>query len=333
MAELDPAHARAALHHAIEVNPRSSSAWIALGLAAEHEGDFPEAERSLLQAARVDRQYLPAWTLANFYFRRDNAHAFWPWAQRAAALSYNDLRSLLKLCDLLESRPGEVLERLGESPRLDRAYLDFLIRENRHADAQQVARKMLALRAPVDTPRLVDFTDRQLRAGHVPAALEIWNTLAAARLIRFSPIASSRPLTNGELKSAPTGAGFDWRLSSAEGMSAEWRDSRLTFFFSGTQPEACTVLEEFVALDSRGYRLSFEYSSGGMPSPTGIRWALNTVEGPALAPSETWRPAEWIFTSPPDSTPSVLRLVYRREPGTIRAQGQFDIRNLRLEAL
>ena len=344
LAELDPAPARAALGHAVEANPRSSSAWIALGLAAEREGDFPEAERSLLQAARVDRQYLPAWTLASFYFRRNNAPAFWPWAQRAAALSHDDVQALLKLCDLLEPQlqPGEVLDRLGESPRLERAYLDFLIRENRLGSAQQVARRILVAHAPIDTPRLMDFTDRQLHAGHVPAALEIWNALAAARLFRFSPIGPSMPLTNGDLNSAPTGEGFDWRLPPAEGLNAEWHDSRLTFYFSGTQPETCAVLEQFLALDSRryrlgvkyarSYRLRFEYSSAGMPSPTGMRWTLDSDEGSTLPPSETWRPAEWIFTGYPEST-GRLRLVYQREPGTTRAEGRFEIRNLKLEAL
>jgi Tfp pilus assembly protein PilF len=66
--------------------PRSSSAWIDTGLAAEEAGDYAGAERSLLEAARIDRQHLPAWSLANFYFRRGDPASFWPWARRAAAL-------------------------------------------------------------------------------------------------------------------------------------------------------------------------------------------------------------------------------------------------------
>jgi tetratricopeptide (TPR) repeat protein len=69
-AELDPGRARQALDRAVGANPRSSAAWIELGLLEEADDDFPAAECSLRQAERIDHQYLPAWTLANFYFRR-----------------------------------------------------------------------------------------------------------------------------------------------------------------------------------------------------------------------------------------------------------------------
>ena len=36
----------------------------------------------LLESARRDKQYAPAWALANFYFRQDQPRQFWPWARR-----------------------------------------------------------------------------------------------------------------------------------------------------------------------------------------------------------------------------------------------------------
>ena len=61
------------LRAAVSLNPRLSSAWIQLGLNAEADGNLPEAETDLLRAASVDHLYVPAWTLANFYFRRGDA--------------------------------------------------------------------------------------------------------------------------------------------------------------------------------------------------------------------------------------------------------------------
>ena len=121
---------------------RSSAALIDAGLLAEESGDYASAEHSLLEAARIDRQHLPAWSLANFYLRRGDAASFWTWARRAAALSYHEPTLLLRLCDELESRPAVVLERIGDTPRIHRAYLDFLIGRNRLSDAQEVARRM-----------------------------------------------------------------------------------------------------------------------------------------------------------------------------------------------
>jgi len=115
------------LRVAVTLNPRLAIAWIQLGLDAEGEGNLAEAEIDLLQAARVDRQYVPAWTLANFYFRRGDAANFWPWARKAAARTFDDYRPLLRLADVLEPSPHEVAIRLGGSPPLTRAYMDVLI--------------------------------------------------------------------------------------------------------------------------------------------------------------------------------------------------------------
>src|SRR5713101_3857997 len=114
---------RLAVNESVPADPHASSAWITAGLAAERAGNFSDAERALLKAAEADRQYLPAWTLANFYFRRNRSESFWPWAARAAALNYDDLRPLLKLCDLIEPDPRLSLDRLRGTARIEHAYV------------------------------------------------------------------------------------------------------------------------------------------------------------------------------------------------------------------
>jgi tetratricopeptide (TPR) repeat protein len=152
------------LRAAVTLNPRLSSAWIHLGLDAEADGNLSEAEVDLLQAAHVDRQYLPAWTLANFYFRRGDAEDFWPWAARAAALTYDDYRPLLRLADALDSSPQNVATRLGGGAPLLRAYLDLLIGMQRLDAAQEIASLLSARHDPSDRARLADFADRVSRA-------------------------------------------------------------------------------------------------------------------------------------------------------------------------
>ena len=148
------------LRAALGLNPRLSPAWIHLGLDAEADGNLHEAETDLLQAARVDRLYLPAWTLANFYFRRGDEDKFWPWARRAAMLTYDDYRPLLRLADALDTSPQRVALRLGGGAPLLRAYLDLLINAQRLDSAQEVARLLAALRDPADRARLAAFAER-----------------------------------------------------------------------------------------------------------------------------------------------------------------------------
>jgi tetratricopeptide (TPR) repeat protein len=156
------------LRAALRDDPRLSLAWIRLGLLAEQEKNLTEAEADLLDAGRVDRQYLPAWTLANFYFRRGDMERFWPWAQRAAALTFDDYRPLLRLADDLESSPRLVASRLGGGAPLLRAYLDLLIGAGRLEAAQEIALLLAARNDPSDGARLADLAARRMRAGETP---------------------------------------------------------------------------------------------------------------------------------------------------------------------
>jgi len=150
---------------AVSLNPRLSSVWIQLGLHDEAAGSLAEAEIELLRAARVDRQYIPAWTLANFYFRRGDSANFWPWAGKAAALTFDDYRPLLRLADVLEPSPREVATRLGGSAPLLRAYMDVLIGAGRLYAAQEIAAVLISHHDPSDSARLADLADRRRRAN------------------------------------------------------------------------------------------------------------------------------------------------------------------------
>jgi tetratricopeptide (TPR) repeat protein len=323
LAEADPEHAREALTRAVKANPQSSASWIALGLLEETNGAASEAERSLLQAAKVDRQYLPAWTLANFYFRRASRDQFWVWADRAAALTYDDLRPLIRLADQFEPDPGRMLAHFRDARRVRPSYLDFLIGKKRLEEAQQVARAMADDRA--NDPRLIDLADRQLRAGNVQQAIELWNI--ASGFPGIDPPAGTI-LTNGDLSRAPLNLGFDWRVGQAEGLLQRWKPSELMFTLTGSQPEACALLEQTVYLPSGHFQLRFKYlTDDGLTK--GVRWSLDNIEGPPIEPGSQW--TEGVFDFPSAKGLRNLKLFYRREPGTTRAEGRIEIRGLRLD--
>jgi len=331
-ADLEPAQAHEALRGALRANPRDSTAWIELGLIAEHARNGSEAARDLAQAAQVDRQYLPAWTLANYSFRRGDAAGFWPAAAHAASLAYDDLRPLLDLCDRMEPDPGIALARLGPSARLERAYLDLLIGKNRLDAAQDVARLMLARPSPENAARLTAFTERLIAAGAETPALEIWNGLGKFAIL--DP-AHGVVLTNGDFVMSPSGAGFDWRLPGPAGLLTHWSPATLSFSFSGSESDDCALLEQWAPLAVRRYRLSFEYQTPGIPPATGLRWAITPPNGAGsqsagLASAPTWQQRRWSFVSEHAGLARV-RFLYRRQPGTPRANGRVELRHVRLE--
>jgi tetratricopeptide (TPR) repeat protein len=306
-----------AISHPAPTTPRDSSAWMALGLAAEQAGDFPRAAECLLRAEQIDRQYLPAWTAANFFLRRSNDAEFWRAAVQAAAMSYDDPAPLIDLADHREARAAVALERLGDTPRLERGYLHFLIGQARWPEAQAVAAQLAARKDPQDRELLLVFTDRLIAAGRVEATLQ---------------------LTNGDFRTRPSGHGFDWRMTAPPGGASRWQPARLQFWLASSTPDACPLLDQWVALAPGKYRLQFQYRTEGLAEQTGLRWVVsrNGIEeaaGPPLARAAGGEQnAAWSFGV---KTRGVyqLQLVYVRMPGTIHIEGSVEIASVALEVL
>jgi hypothetical protein len=140
-----------------DVRPRDTSANIERALELERSGAVAQAEFILLEAARLDRQYLPAWTLTNFYFRRNAIPQFWSWAARASALT-RDPRALLRLANAAGTLWRS--PHLGNRPEILRPYLDILVTEPRLADAQTVAALLRAHHDASDLPRFAALQQR-----------------------------------------------------------------------------------------------------------------------------------------------------------------------------
>ncbi len=308
---------RLAISHTVEMNPLDSSAWIAQGLAAEQAGDVHRASEYLLRAEKVDRQYLPAWTAANFFYRHANNVEFWRAAVQAAAMSYDDPAPLIDLVDHREARAVAALERLGDTPRLERGYLHFLVDQSRWPEAQKVAARLEARSDPQDGELLSSFSDRLIAAGQVEA---------------------SSQLTNGDFRMRPSGHGFDWRVTAPPGGASRWEPARLRFRLASSTPDACPLLDQWVVFAPGKYRLRFQYQTEGLAEPTGLRWVVSRegieeAGGPALARAAGGdHNADWNFDVKKRGVYQ-LQLVYVRVPGTVHKEGRMELTSVGLEIL
>lgn len=338
LAERQPALARSALRAAVQLNPRDSAAWMELGLAAEGHGDMEQAADCFLAAERVDRQYLPAWTSANFFFRRANDFQFWRAATRAAAMSYDDPAPLIDLADHREPNAIAALERMGDSARLERGYLRFLIGQSRWREAEEVAGKLSPRGDTADRELLLNFTDRLIGANQGGAALTTWNGLQ-----QFPALdrATRGALVNPNFKRQPSGQGFDWRVTEPPRGSVHWEPSKLEFWLSGSTPDACRLLEQWIVLDPGRYRLRFEYRTEGMAEETGLRWTVlrgGQIEASSAALAQAPRgisngkAAEWHFRVAKAALYE-LAWIYSRVPGTTHREGRAELVFADLEML
>lgn len=325
--EAEPSLAPDALRTAVRLNPRDSTAWMELGLAAEQNGDMDQAAKYFLAAENVDRQYLPAWTSANFFFRRSNDPQFWRAAKRAAAMSYDDPAPLIELADHRELEPLAALERLGDSARLEQGYLRFLISQARWRKAGTVAARLSSRRDVRDQELLLDFTDRLIGANEGEAALAAWNELQQSP----APNRASRgTLVNTTFQRQPSGHGFDWRMTAPPRGSVHWEASKLDYWLAESTPDDCTLLEQWVVLNPGRYRLRFEHRTEGLAQETGLRWTLlhgGRLEASSSVPEKI---SDWSFKV---TKADLYRLAwtYHRVPGTTHRQGLAELTSVALE--
>ncbi len=338
---IQPGAGRALAERAVRANPRSADGWIELGLAAELEGRRKEAEEHLLEAARVDRTYVPRWTLANFYFRMGDAGQFWRWARLACEMAHEDQTPLFRLCRRVSQDPAVTVSRvLRGLPAIQAQFLRFLLIEGEVAPASAVAGPLAVSCSRREAPVVLEYCERALMAGEAQAAQKAWNALSRRGLVAGGEIqpAEGRSLVNGEFASEPLGLAFDWRLHRLEGVSAARSDTGLRFVLSGRQPESCVLLEQVLLLaPSSEYLLQYEHrASGGRPG-SGLRWELAQLDrntawhaaGSDLS-SEQWTKDELAFSTAGLSGPARLALVYRRPAGAARLEGRVWLRRVAL---
>ena len=331
----------ASLERAAGLAPDDFHVWIELGIRAEARGDLARAEQYLLRSAGASTQYLPRWTLANYYFRRGDEPHFWHWTRAALDTAWSDPAPLFRLCWNMAPDPRRILEHaIPPRPQILNAYLQFLIATDRLDAALPVASRLAAVARANDLSALLWYEDKLLARASVQPATELWNALCARRLLGYTPL-SLEPLTNADFAIKPLGAGFDWRLPDPIGVSvARSRGEPLLVAFSGRQPDRCAALWQLVPVSPGArYRLGFTYRTNDIAPGTGLQWRIRDgrtgaeipADSPQLSSSE-WQQAETTFRSPPDTQLVSLELAYQRSPGTTRIEGSLRLRDLRWSA-
>ena len=303
---------------AAELTPHSSAPWIGLGLLSENEGEVEAAEQELLHAVRLDRGYLPRWTLANFYLRHENAAA-WPMAAEALRIAVHggqDTAALFETC--WQFRPeAEFLLRhvVGHDVDTVRLYVQFLLTTERTAALREAA---LLLPHSTDT-LLLRASDMLLKSGDVAGAKQIWDKAVPAS-------AAGELLTNAEFQT-PRQLGFDWRFNDLPESRINFGGS-LQMECTGRQPDPLEILFQFVPLTAGSYRLAWERESTGIP---GLFWqATDSQSGALLFRKQVVAGAQ---VEPFQIQANVLvRLALRLErlPGARRFEGQVLLKNLSL---
>ena len=309
------------LEHVANLTPLASAPRIRLGLAAELHGDFDSAERWLLDAAKVDHQFEPRWTLANYYFRRNNADEFWKWIRAALQVSYGDRSPAFDLLWQMSTDPQEIFAKaISGNHETAEAYLVYLLAERRLAAAVPVALELAS-----------DPNDRQMVLSLCDALIDARDGISARALWRAIGYPQPSGVINGDFQSPGVGHGFDWRMFDAAGVTHISLETPLAhrIELTGRQPESCALLRQTVALEPHTrYVLRWESRTRNVAAPSGFQWHIESQHA-LVEPSDDWRRGELSFESASDL--SALGFEYERPSGEPRVQGSVELRHVLIE--
>ena len=328
LAELDTSNRCEYLLRAIELEPLDAGSMIEVGLIDEAKGLNRSAEQWLLRAASADRTYLPAWTLANYYFRRSDATRFWTWARKAAAVSPGDLQPLFRLCFLEKDDACEVEKRVVSGrPLVERRFLSYLLGQRRIADAAALMKRRASSLLERQPDVGATFVEKALEAGHAQAARDVWDAMSSLGLTPYPPSGThpTSHITNGSFAHDLTGKGFDWRRYPASGVgvyrvpAATTGDGGVVRMELSAGEPYHKVIEQHLALPpDRRLRLKWRYRASGLGLLAEVVVVFrcdgrgnSTVAERALQNSEAWREESWIIASPADLRAARLAVVYR----------------------
>jgi hypothetical protein len=329
--DYDGADSTQLLRRIATLAPLSSAPRIRLGLAAETRGDLDSAETWLLDAARIDRQFEPRWTLANYSFRRGSEQTlwrdkfwwrekFWKWMRDALQVSYGDRAPAFDLCWRESDDAEEILTRgIPASHEVRAAYLAYLLTGRRLSAALPVALQLASAGEPGYASLFYWASDAFLDAQDGTSARTLWRAIGY-------PLPEG--IAAGDLVASASGHGFDWRMPDVPGVDHLNLDSPPVYRISlnGSEPESCELLRRFVSLHTHTrYVLHWESRTQNVAFPSGIEWRIagQTV---GLASSAGWRSGELTFAAPGDL--ALLVLAYQRPSGQPRTEGSVELRQV-----
>jgi tetratricopeptide (TPR) repeat protein len=338
LARLDESSAEELLQTSLRLNPYNSEAAIDLGLRYESDGEFHRAEELLFQAFEVDRTYETRWSLANFYFRRDNLPAFWMWIRRATEMPADDIGALFELCWRVSPDPKTIEANIVEdNPDVVRQYIVFLIGKDQPAAAVNPALTLLRTGTgsqESDQSLLFTLLDKLIAANDANDANTLWN-----RLIRQHWIVADTSFPNNpQFSRDPLPVDFDWTISAYSGLHSWSGSFGLETEFTGDEPESCAIAEQTISLPPGDYRLESSYRTRNILPDTGIQWQIVEAKSDKILASSgslsSDTPARVVlpFSVGPDEHLLRLRLAYHRNLGTPRVSGTVVVTSVRIQS-
>jgi hypothetical protein len=333
------------LKRAVELNPFDYESLIQLGLFAEfNQSDPKAAEAYFLKAAAVNHMNKPRLTLANYYFRQQDASEFFRWANETLKITPFDGSYIFTNMWLMSQDAQRLSAVVPDRPRSLIQYTWFLSNSQQYAAIPPIVQRLVRV-VGNDDPRawgrddlIASSLDRVLASGDVHTGLQFWTTLRDGRWIDQSVPDANHPLTNGNFRQHFYRHGFDWLPLDGEGVHIDQftDEPSIDIGLTGNQPEHCTLLRQFVAVEGGFlYKLQWKAEAQNGSNIAGLAWHLRAdngtaandlVSGDLLGGKQSWE-----FVATPNVGGFMLTLESNRASGQVRPEGHVTIRSVSMD--
>jgi len=336
-ATLDVPKAVRQFQQATAQNPGMAQYWMDLALAYSAAGETAR-EREAVERALAADPTTPevAWDAANFYFALGDTSA--GLAQLRLVFQYQPWSALdgMQLAWRATRDPAMILrEALPDDPELRLAFLKFLLQQSEPAAAGQVWAQVTAAGRPFEAKLALPYVQYLLDQRQVEAAQQAWRELAGVDR-SFAPyLPSSGLVVDSGFEQEMLNTGFDWRYQpvahvnlAVDSSEAHGGEHALVAAFDGGPVREVGFWQLVPVRPDTAYELSAWSQAREWAGVGGLRLSVEDAfdhtpygAGDLLATTAGWRQSTFTFTTGPQTTLLMVKLV--RDPAGGALSGRF----------
>src|SRR5262249_35550945 len=134
-------------------------------------------------------------------------------------------------------------EGMPDAPRPLTAYLNWLVSADLLDAADPVSVHLLSRFPHEGREALLSYCDRLIAAGRWERAAELWNDMDARKVVATGPL-RGHGILNASFRPGSLNRGFDWHLTSSDGIEATPDSPTLWIRFNGSQPDRVEIASQ-----------------------------------------------------------------------------------------
>jgi len=334
LAETDRDEGLKHLRRATELDPLEARYWSDLAWVCELSGDTTGALQGVAQAVKLS-PVTPhgQWVAANTLLRLGQTDAALAEFRALLKLDPTYGRATFHVCLGSFRDPQLILEKVlpaDKDPRLDLAYLNFLLTNGLNDQGRQVWASAVAKGTSFPPSLAMPYLDNLIGTGRVEDAQSAWRDLQRLGIVSTPAAQEEGNLVfNGDFEQKPLDDGFDWRSRPAPYMALDVADPNahtgkfcVRMEFTVSHNDEFVPLVEFVPVaPQQAYLLTAYVRSQDITSDSGPRLRVTDPKCPACLNVETedatgsspWREVSQQFQAGPET--EVVRVSVWRPHG------------------